>query len=116
MRTSENTSSRHFGAYGRWAPSEVVELWALGLYCGSGGVSESAKEEALMTEPRHGRYYAEELVLDANANVRDQIQDALDASDRQARQLVAVSYVPGERGGMLLFWDTGEPGFARSSG
>ena len=66
-----------------------------------------------MTEPRHGRYYAEELVLDPNANVREQIQKALDASEGQARHLVGVSHVPGEGGGMLLFWDTGESSFGR---
>ena len=36
-----------------------------------------------MTEPRHRRYYAQELVLDPNANVREQIQEALDANEGQ---------------------------------
>ena len=71
-----------------------------------------------MTEPRHGRYYAQELVLDPNANAREQIQEALDANEREDRRLLGVSYVPGG-GDVMLFWDTGEeqpPGFARTPG
>jgi hypothetical protein len=31
-----------------------------------------------MAEQRHGRYYAQELMMDQDANIREQIQDALD--------------------------------------
>jgi hypothetical protein len=34
-------------------------------------------------EQRHGRYFAQELAFDRDANVREQIQDALDAGERQ---------------------------------
>ena len=36
-----------------------------------------------MTEPRHGRFYVQKLVLDLNANVPEQIQEALDANEDQ---------------------------------
>jgi hypothetical protein len=35
----------------------------------------------LMAEQRHGRYYAQELMMNEGANVREQIQDALDAGE-----------------------------------
>jgi hypothetical protein len=44
-----------------------------------------------MTEPRHGRYYAQEVVVDPNANVREQIQEALDAHEREDWFLVGVA-------------------------
>jgi hypothetical protein len=66
----------------------MVELWDLSLYCGLDG---SAKEEDLMTEPRHGRYYAQDW------------------------HLVGVSDVPGE-GGVMLFWDTARASFGRTTG
>jgi hypothetical protein len=34
-----------------------------------------------MTEQRHGRYFAQELTLDQNADLREQVQDALDAGE-----------------------------------
>jgi hypothetical protein len=68
-----------------------------------------------MTEPPHGRYYAQEMVLDPNANVREQIQEALDAKEREDWHLVGVSDVPGE-GGVLLFWDTARASFGRTTG
>ena len=69
-----------------------------------------------MTEPRHGRFYAQELVLDLNANVREQIQEALDANEAQDWHLVGVAKnVPGE-GGVMLFWDTARAGFGRTTG
>jgi hypothetical protein len=70
-----------------------------------------------MTEPPHGRYYAEELVLDPdpNANVREQIQEALDTKEREDWHLVGVSNVPGE-GGVMLFWDTARASFGRTTG
>jgi hypothetical protein len=49
-----------------------------------------------MTEPRHGRFYVQELVLDLNANVQEQIQEALDANEAQDWHLVGVWSVPGE--------------------
>jgi hypothetical protein len=68
-----------------------------------------------MTEPRHGRFYAQELVLDPNANAREQIQEALDASEAQDWHLVGVWNVPGEVG-VMLFWDTTRAGFGRTTG
>jgi hypothetical protein len=68
-----------------------------------------------MTEPRHGRFYAQELVLDLNANVREQIQEALDANEDQDWHLVGVFSVP-EEGGVMLFWDTARAGFGRTTG
>jgi hypothetical protein len=70
-----------------------------------------------MAEPSHGRYYAQELVLDPNANVREQIQEALDANEREDWHLVGVgvSDVLGE-GGVMLFWDTARASFGRTTG
>jgi hypothetical protein len=68
-----------------------------------------------MTEPPHGRFYAQELVLDLNANVPEQIQEALDANEDQDWHLVGVWGVPGE-GGVMLFWDTARAGFGRTTG
>ena len=42
---------------------------------------EAAKGKILMAELPHGRYYAQELVLDQATSKREQIQDALDAGD-----------------------------------
>ena len=67
-----------------------------------------------MAEQPHGRYYAQELVLDQATNKREQIQDALNAGDSREWHLVAVSDVLVE-GGVVLFWDTAWPhsgGFA----
>jgi hypothetical protein len=68
-----------------------------------------------MTEPRHGRFYAQELVLDPNANAREQIQEALDAHEREDWILVGVFSVP-EEGGVMLFWDTARASFGRTTG
>ena len=67
-----------------------------------------------MTEQRHGRFFARELRLDQDANVREQIQDALDAGKSQEWHSVGVSDVLPERG-VILFWDTSRPSFGRSS-
>jgi hypothetical protein len=67
-----------------------------------------------MTEQRHGRFFAQELELDQAANVREQIQDALDVGEDQEWHLVGISDVLPERG-VILFWDTTRPSFARSS-
>lgn len=67
-----------------------------------------------MAEQRHGRYYAQELVLGQATSKREQIQDALDAGDSREWHLVAVSDGLVE-GGVVLFWDTAWPhvgGFA----
>jgi hypothetical protein len=72
------------------------------------------KGKVLMAEQPHGRYYAQELVLDQATNKREQIQDALNAGDSRGWHLVAVSDVLVE-GGVVLFWDTAWPhvgGFA----
>jgi hypothetical protein len=65
-----------------------------------------------MAEQRHGRYYAQELMIDPSVNTRDQIQDALDAGERLEWHLLGVSDVLPERG-VILFWDTAPPSFAR---
>ena len=67
-----------------------------------------------MAEQRHGRYYAQELIMNEGANVREQIPDALDAGEHHEWPLVGVSDVLPERG-VTLFWDTSKPGFARTS-
>ena len=71
-------------------------------------------EGRLVTEQRHGRYFAQELMLDQSGSNREQIQDALDAGERQEWHLVGVSAVLPERG-VMLFWDTSRPSFGRSS-
>ncbi len=51
-----------------------------------------------MTELRHGRYFAQELMLDHNVDIRAQIQTALDAGETKEWHLVGVSdVVHGER-------------------
>ena len=65
-----------------------------------------------MAEQRHGRYYAQELVIDPASNIREQIQDALDAAERREWHLLGVSDMPLDQG-IILFWDTAPPGFAR---
>ena len=55
-----------------------------------------------MAEQRHGRYYAQELTIDP----------ALDADERLEWHLLGVSDVLPERG-VILFWDTASPSFAR---
>jgi hypothetical protein len=70
-------------------------------------------EGRIVTEQRHGRYFAQELVLDQSGSTREQIQDALDASESQEWHLVGVSDVMPERG-VILFWDTAKPSFGRS--
>jgi hypothetical protein len=67
-----------------------------------------------MIEQLHGRYFAQELMLDQAVNIREQIQDALDAGEIQEWHLVGVSDVLPERG-VILFWDTSRPSFGRTS-
>lgn len=67
-----------------------------------------------MAEPRHGRYYAQELMMGQDANIREQIQNALDAGENQEWHLVGVTDVLPERG-VILIWDTARPSFGRSS-
>ena len=71
-------------------------------------------EGRLVTEKRHGRYFAQELMLEQSGSNREQIQDALDAGERQEWHLMGVSNVLPE-GGVILFWDTTRPSFGRSS-
>jgi hypothetical protein len=52
--------------------------------------------------------------MDQDANIREQIQDALDAGESQEWHLVGVSDVVPERG-VILFWDTSRPSFGRST-
>ena len=67
-----------------------------------------------MNDQPHGRYFAQELVLEENAEVRGRIQDALDAGERKEWHLVGVSDVPPENR-VVLFWDTARPSFGRST-
>ena len=71
-------------------------------------------EGRLVTEERHGRFFAQELMLDQSESVREQIQDTLDAGERHEWHLVGISNVLPERG-VILFWDTARPSFGRSS-
>jgi hypothetical protein len=63
---------------------------------------------------QHGRYYAQELAVDQNANVMEQIQKALDEGEHHDWHLVGVSDVMAEHG-VILFWDTERPSFGRTS-
>jgi hypothetical protein len=67
-----------------------------------------------MTDQPHGRYFAQELVLEQDADARGRIQDALDAGERREWHLVGVSDVPPQRS-VILFWDTVRPSFGRTS-
>jgi len=71
-------------------------------------------EGRLVTEQRHGRFFAQELMLDQSESVREQIQDTLDAGERHEWHLVGISNVLPERG-VILSWDTARPSFGRSS-
>ncbi len=71
-------------------------------------------EGLIVTEQQHGRFFAQELMLDQSGSIRGQIQDALDAGERQEWPLVGISDVLPERG-VILFWDTSMPSFGRSS-
>jgi hypothetical protein len=66
-----------------------------------------------MAEQHHGRYYAQEVAVDQDANVMEQIQNALDEGDHHDRHLVGVSDVMAERS-VILFWDTERPSFGIS--
>jgi hypothetical protein len=70
------------------------------------------EERRSMTEQPHGRYFAQELVLDQTADFREQIQAALDEGETKEWHLVGVSDVLPERG-VILFWDTARPSFGR---
>ncbi len=65
-----------------------------------------------MAGDQHGRYYAQELAVGQNANIREQIQGALDEGDRHEWHLVGVSDVMAEH--VILFWDTERPSFGIS--
>ena len=65
-------------------------------------------------EQPHGRYFAEELVLEEDADARGRIQHSFDAGERRKWRLVEVSDVPPERP-VVLFWDTIRPGFGGTS-
>jgi hypothetical protein len=52
-----------------------------------------------MAEQRHGRYNAQELMMDQDANIREQIQAALDSGEHHEWHLVGASdVVPGDKG------------------
>ena len=65
-----------------------------------------------MAGDQHGRYYAQELAVEQNANIREQIQSALDEGDRREWHLAGVSDVKEEH--VILFWDTERPSFGIS--
>ncbi len=67
-----------------------------------------------MTEQPHGRYFAEELVLEEGADARGRIQHVLDAGEKRKWRLVGVSDLPPGRR-VVLFWDTIRPSFGRTS-
>ncbi len=67
-----------------------------------------------MMEQPHGRYFAEELVLEEDAEARGRIQHSLDAGESRKWHLVGVSDVPPQRS-IILFWDTVRPSFGRTS-
>jgi hypothetical protein len=71
-------------------------------------------EGRLVTEQRHGWYFAQELLPNQRENTTQQIQETLDAGERQEWHLVGVSNVLPE-GGVILFWDTSRPSFGRTS-
>jgi hypothetical protein len=64
-------------------------------------------------EHPHGRYFAEELVLEEGADARGRIQHCLDAGERRKWCLVRVSDVTPERR-VVLFRDTIRPSFGRT--
>ena len=64
-------------------------------------------------EHPHGRYFAEELVLEEGADARGRIQHSLDAGERRKWRLVRVSDVPPECR-VVLFRDTIRPSFGRT--
>jgi hypothetical protein len=77
-------------------------------------LEDEAKGGERMADKQHGRYYAQELAVDQNANVKEQIQNALDEGDHHDWHLVGVSDVMAEHG-VILFWDTSRPSFGRTS-
>ena len=78
------------------------------------GAVRDKSEGDPMTDQPHGRYFAQELVLDQDADTRGQIQAALDAGEGKEWHLVGVSDVPPEHR-IVLFWDTIRPSFGRTS-
>ncbi len=78
-----------------------------------------------MSEPSHGQYYAQELVLEAPSDDREHIQEALDAGEAKDWRLIGISDIPASSGGasgaegasrraVILLWDTERPSFGRS--
>ena len=67
-----------------------------------------------MTEQLHERFFAQELMPNQRVNTKEQIQEPLDAGERQEWHLVGVSNGLPE-GGVILFWDTSRPSFGRTS-
>jgi hypothetical protein len=65
-----------------------------------------------MADEPHGRYYAQELAVDQNANVREQIQSALDEGDKREWHLAGVSDVMEKH--VIRVGDTERPSFGIS--
>jgi hypothetical protein len=42
-------------------------------------LKEAEGADLMAEQQRHGRFYAQELMIDPDLNIREQIQDALDA-------------------------------------
>ena len=56
-----------------------------------------------MIEQRHGRYFAQELMLDQSGNIREQIQDALDAGEIHEWHLVHRAGAANQHDGVIRF-------------
>lgn len=71
------------------------------------------REPGARERPMHGRYYVE-YVQTTSDEPREQLQALLDEKDAREWHLIGVAGGLPE-GGMMFFWDTERPSFARSS-
>lgn len=112
-QASETAALIHTGEQGGSTRGSFVVESGSRAYTASCRRVDEERGRGFMTEQDHGRYYAQELVLDPNADGLWQIQEALDAGDRREWHLLGVSNVLPERG-VILFWDTERPSFGIS--
>jgi hypothetical protein len=69
-----------------------------------------------MTEQRHGRYYAQELMMDQDANIREGANPGCPRLRQASRVAPRGGIRRGAGGqGVILCWDTARPGFGRTS-
>ena len=61
-----------------------------------------------------GRYRPEYVQVAREAEPQEQLQEVLDAAERQGWHLVGVAGGLPD-GGMILFWDTARPSFGRGA-